>query len=208
MAWRLLLRRCPTKSFTVVGDISQATGPASSPSWQDALTPHVGAAWERRDLTINYRTPAQVMESACAMLVASGHQIDPPTSVRAGEPPSFVPIDRVRAVEQLVAEQVKVLGDGRLAVIAPESLQSELAVVMGTWLSASGDLQAPVVLLTPEQTKGLEFDHVIVVDPAGIVAEGLHGARALFVAMTRPTQRLVLAYLDDQLPPGLERIES
>ncbi|MFL6179385.1 MAG: HelD family protein [Actinomycetes bacterium] len=206
MAWRLLLRRCPTKSFTVVGDISQATGPAASPSWQDALSPHVGAAWERRDLTINYRTPAQVMESACAMLAASGAQIDPPTSVRAGQPPFFVPIEDVPAVEHLVAEQVKILGDGRLAVIGPVSLQAELAEVMGTWLSASEDLQAPVVLLTPEQTKGLEFDHVIVVDPSGIVAEGVHGARALFVAMTRPTQRLVLAYLDDQLPPGLERI--
>lgn len=116
-------------------------------------------------------------------------------------------IEDIPAVEQLVAGQVNMLGDGRLAVIAPRRVQAELAAAMGTWLSASEDLQAPVVLLTPEQTKGLEFDHVIVVDPSGIVAEGIHGARALFVAMTRPTQRLVLAYLDDQLPPGLERIE-
>jgi DNA helicase IV len=206
MAWRLLLRRCPTKSFTVVGDISQATGPAASPSWQEALSPHVGAAWDRRDLTINYRTPAQVMDQAFAMLAASGHDVEPPRSVRAGEPPVFTQIEHLRAVEPLVADQVETLGDGRLAVIAPVRLQSELAAVLQTWLPASDDLQAPVVLLSPDQAKGLEFDHVIVVDPAGIVAEGVHGARAFFVAMTRPTQRLVLAYLGNDLPPGLERI--
>jgi DNA helicase IV len=61
-------------------------------------------------------------------------------------------------------------------------------------------------LLTPEQAKGLEFDHVVVVDPMGIVTEGVHGARALFVAMTRPTQHLVLAHLGDALPAGLETI--
>jgi DNA helicase IV len=206
MAWRLLLRRCPAKSFTVVGDISQATGPAASASWQDALSPHVGAAWNRRDLTINYRTPAQVMHQAFAMLAASGHASDPPKSVREGEAPVFAQIEDLAAVEQLVADQVAALGDGRLAVIAPGPRQSDLARVLGTWLSASDDLQAPVVLLTPDQAKGLEFDHVIVVDPSGIVAEGIHGARALFVAMTRPTQRLVLAHLGDELPWGLERI--
>jgi DNA helicase IV len=192
MMWRLLLRRCPTRSFTVVGDISQATGAAASRSWQAALTPHVGDAWQRRDLTINYRTPEQVMDAACAMLRSAGHEVDPPRSVRSGEPPLETSVTSVAAAADFLGEQAATLGDRRLAVISPESRQADLRAALGAWLASPGDLESPVVLVTAEQAKGLEFDDVVVVDPEGIAGEGRHGARALFVAMTRPTQRLTL----------------
>jgi DNA helicase IV len=215
MMWRLLLRRCPAKSFTVVGDMSQATGAASSASWDAALAPQVGDAWTRRDLTINYRTPAQVMDRACAMLTAAGHPTEPPTSVRDGEPPRWHQIASGEgggdgggdgeAVATLVAREVDELGDGRLAVISAKSDVGWLASELQPWLSASGDLQAPVVLLTADQVKGLEFDVVVIVDPRRISEDGPHGARGLFVALTRPTQRLVLAHRGDvtELPEGL-----
>jgi DNA helicase IV len=191
MMWRLLLRRCPTKSFTAVGDISQATGPAAADSWQQALAPHVGDAWERRDLTINYRTPEQVMDAACALLRAAGHQIDPPRSVREGEPPEVLTVAGLDEVEPVLADRASRIGDGRIAVIAAEASLGALQSALRGWLAPT-DLGSPVVLLTPRQVKGLEFDEVVVVDPGQIAAEGAQGDRALFVAMTRPTQRLTM----------------
>ena len=84
------------------------------------------------------------------------------------------------------------LGDGRMAVISPRAELAAVAEALQPQLSASDELQAPVVLLTAEQAKGLEFDVVMIVEPQQVAAEGVHGARALFVAMTRPTQRLLL----------------
>lgn len=203
MMWRLLLRRCPSRSFTVVGDMAQATGPAVSASWEDALNPHVGGAWTRYDLTINYRTPAQVMERASDMLSAAGFPTTRPTSVREGEAPIAVQVDGWPSVAALVAEQVAVLGSGRMAVVAPRAALHELADALAPWLSPSDDdLKAQVVLLSGDQAKGLEFDFVVVIDPASITVESRHGHRALFVALTRPTQRLVLAHRGD-LPAGL-----
>ena len=196
MMWRLLLRRCPAKSFTVVGDMSQATGAAASPSWREALVPHVGQRWEQRDLTINYRTPGQVMDAACEMLTAAGHPTQPPTSVRDGEPPHLFELaddaDMGEQVAAIVESAVGELGDGRMAVISPRAEFAAVAEALQPHLSASDELQAPVVLLTAEQAKGLEFDVVMIVEPQQVAAEGVHGARALFVAMTRPTQRLLL----------------
>jgi DNA helicase IV len=200
MMWRLLLRRCPTKSFTIVGDIAQATGPAASHSWDDAVNPHVGTAWQRRDLTVNYRTPAQVMDRACTILEAFGHHIDRPTSVREGEPPRLASVDDGSSLEGLVATEVEAVTGGRVAVIAPRDRHAVLSKTLGRWLGAGDDLDTPVVLLTTDAAKGLEFDSVVVVDPVGIVAEGVNGARGLFVAMTRPTQRLLLVALGESLP--------
>lgn len=209
MMWRLLLRRCPTKSFTVVGDMSQATGPGASSSWDAALTPHVREAWTRHDLTINYRTPARVMQQACAMLTAAGHETEPPTSVREGEAPIWqqlqpgeTPSSRCSAV---VDREVGTLREGRLAVIAPRAQLNALASVMQHHLSADADLQSSVVLLSAEQAKGLEFDVVVVVEPQQITTESANGARALFVAMTRPTQRLVM--IGTTQPVGLSGVQ-
>jgi DNA helicase IV len=202
MVWRLLLRRCPTRSFTLVGDVAQATGAAVSGSWDDALTPHVGGAWRQVELTVNYRTPGQVMERACAMLSAAGYPTAPPTSVREGSPPRWVQVRTDADVRAVVADEKERLGDGRMAVIAPVGVASRLREVLALDDRRTQDVVEQVVLLTAEEAKGLEFDVVVVVDPSGIASEGPHGHRALFVALTRPTQRLVLAH-HGSLPAGL-----
>lgn len=204
MQWRLLLRRCPSKSLTLVGDMAQATGPSASHSWDDALAPHLGEAWTRRDLTINYRTPGRVMHRASVTLRAAGHPITPPRSVRDGADPVLVELTGGVSVESVVRSEVHELGPGRLAVVTTRSDRDEIARELAPSMSAPEDvLQSPVVVLTADEVKGLEFDRVVVVDPAALAAEGPHGARALFVAMTRPTQRLVLAHRGT-LPPGCE----
>ena len=81
------------------------------------------------------------------------------------------------------------VGDGRVAVIAPPERIADLTPVVG---AGGTDLEQPVVLLTVRQAKGLEFDAVVVVDPAGIAAESARGASDLYVALTRPTQRLTV----------------
>jgi DNA helicase IV len=202
MMWRLLLRRCPSRSFTLVGDVAQATGAAVSDSWAEALAPHVGQAWTHVELTVNYRTPAHVMEHACAMLEAAGHRTTPPTSVREGEPPRWVAVSSDADVAAVVADEATRLGDGRLAVVASEVDAMRLRRALDLASYPSDDVVAPVVLLTAAEAKGLEFDVVVVVHPARIADEGPHGSRGLFVAMTRPTQRLVLVH-DGVLPPGL-----
>ena len=195
MQWRLLIRRCPTKSFTLVGDMAQATGPAVSRSWAEALSPHVGDAWVRRDLTINYRTPARVMEQACAMLEEAGYPTTPPTSVREGDEPVGVELLDREALTSVVVDELQKVGQGRVAVITSAHESRAVKDLLAPWMPAVDDvLLSPLVVLTAEQAKGLEFDRVVVVDPDAIAAEGPHGARALFVAMTRPTQRLVLAH--------------
>jgi DNA helicase IV len=89
-----------------------------------------------------------------------------------------------------------------MAVIAPVGVASRLREVLALDDRRTQDVVEQVVLLTAEEAKGLEFDVVVVVDPSGIASEGPHGHRALFVALTRPTQRLVLAH-HGSLPAGL-----
>jgi hypothetical protein len=89
MQWRLLMRRCPVKSFTVVGDIAQTSSAAGSSSWGQALEPFVGERWQLEELTVNYRTPAQIAEAAVRMATAAGLVISAPKAVREGR---FAPV--------------------------------------------------------------------------------------------------------------------
>jgi DNA helicase IV len=83
MAWRLLLRRCPTRSMTVVGDVAQTGSPAGAASWTEALDPHLGPNWRIEELTVNYRTPAEIMDVAAAVLAAGGSAASAGRSVRS-----------------------------------------------------------------------------------------------------------------------------
>jgi len=90
MAWRLLMRRCPAKSMTLVGDIAQTGSAAGAHSWAEVLDPYVEGRWRLTELTVNYRTPAQVMTLASAMLEAAGVTATAPRSVRDGDVPPTV----------------------------------------------------------------------------------------------------------------------
>ncbi|NUT98114.1 MAG: AAA family ATPase [Saccharothrix sp.] len=204
MAWRTLMRRCPSKSMTVVGDIAQTGDIAGASSWSEVLSPYVMDRWKLTELTVNYRTPSEIMAVAADVLASVDPDLVPPTSVRDSghEPWSLKVASAASALPGLVEQEVGVIGDGKLAVIVPAAQVDELrAVVPG----ASDDLDAQVVVLGVVDAKGLEFDSVLVVDPAGILAESPRGASDLYVALTRATQRLGVVH-EGELPEVLDRL--
>lgn len=186
MAWRLLMRRIPNRSMTIVGDVAQTGDLAGTASWREALAPYVADRWRLAELTVNYRTPAEIMSAAAQVLARIDPDLEPPRSVReTGVAPwreSVSPQQSRERLAQLVEGETKLLDGGRLGVIVPTSMQPE----------AEPDLEAAVSYLTVRRAKGLEFDAVIVVDPDQIVAESPRGHNDLYVAMTRATQRLGL----------------
>ncbi|MFJ8112803.1 HelD family protein [Streptomyces sp. NPDC096132] len=197
MAWRLLMRRSPTRSMTLVGDPAQTAEAAGVGSWAKILEPYVQDRWEHTRLGVNYRTPAEIMDVAAAVVRAENPGFEPPSSVRSTGVRPWV-----RATDDLpgaVAEAVKELtpAEGRLAVIAPRHLHRKLAARLeGVTAGAEPDLTRTVVLLDPRQSKGLEFDSVLVVEPA------LYGTSDLYVALTRATQRLGVVHTKE-LPKAL-----
>jgi DNA helicase IV len=207
MAWRMLMRRCPSRSMTVVGDLAQTGDLAGTSSWHGVLTPYVDNRWRLEALLVNYRVPAEVMTVAADVLSEFDPGLDPPRSVReAGVPPwqRRVPAAKLAGV---VAEEVRrelaEVGDGRLAVLAPAERLDELRRVLG--VGDDGDLENPVVVLDVKQAKGLEFDSVIVADPAGIIAGSSRGLNNLYVAVTRTTRRLGIVY-SGALPTALKAL--
>ncbi|MDJ0349726.1 UvrD-helicase domain-containing protein [Cryobacterium sp. PH29-G1] len=198
MQWRLVLRRGPRRSFTIVGDIAQAASAAASATWNEALQPVLAGSpeaerWRLEELTVNYRTPSQI--AAAAETVALSHRLSITRSrtVRSSEWPVETVTDAAAAVRRDRALEA----GGTLAVIVVDADLSALeAVLQGEFGDLVGvgalGLSRDIALLTPQEAKGLEFDAVVVVDPAAILAASERGAGALYVAMTRATQRLYL----------------
>ncbi|MEU4806944.1 UvrD-helicase domain-containing protein [Actinosynnema sp. NPDC023587] len=193
MAWRMLMRRCPTRSMTIVGDLAQTANPAGTSSWDRVLRPHMRDRWQLARLTVNYRTPTEIMD-ATADLLAAHHPGTPlPRSVRStGEPPWRIGTTRANLITT-VAELATAHTDGQLAIIAPSAHIEPLAAALS--LATPPDLTGKVVLLTPDQAKGLEFDSVVIADPAGILRTAPLGHNDLYVAMTRATHRLGIVHL-------------
>ena len=182
MAWRMVMRRIPTRSMTVVGDIAQRGNAAGARSWAQMLDPYVRGRWREELLTINYRTPAEIMAVAADVLASVAPAEKPPESVREeGIPPRALnvaqppapPSDALAAgvATVVAADLAGMREEGRLAVIAPTARMRELAQALPA--AVPGDraevLESPVALLTVGQAKGLEFDRVVLVDPAGIL---------------------------------------
>ncbi|HEX3393341.1 MAG TPA: UvrD-helicase domain-containing protein [Acidimicrobiales bacterium] len=211
MQWRMVARRCPSGSMTIVGDLGQATGPSAPTDWAEVVAqlPH------RRELriaslTVNYRTPAEVMEVAARVLAEAAPHIVAPMAVRrAGVEPVFSRADPGQVVEtaaHMARAEAAEVGPGKVGVLAPAGLLGDLAAAIGPDLARTGAdvgvLDAQVAVLAPEMAKGLEFDSVIVVEPAGVVAQSPQGLRALYVALTRTTRRL-RGVSSEPLPPAL-----
>jgi DNA helicase IV len=210
MAWRALMRRCPSRSMTLVGDVAQTSAAAGTTSWDRALRPYVADRWRRTELTVNYRTPAEIMAVAADVL----RDIDPtlavPTSIRAvGEAPWRRAVTDIAAgIRDAVDAEVGHFGDGRLAVIVPEEcLDAVRAAVPEAATGDDTDLTASVVVLTVRQAKGLEFDAVIVAEPAAIVGASSRGRNDLYVAITRATRRLGIVHTV-AVPAALATIEA
>ena len=268
MAWRALARRCPVRSFTVVGDLAQYSGPHAPGSWGEVLsalgtTPpeesdgrarsqsrHRARSRSRRSkqsgrsrggstplreeaLSVCYRTPATIMEVAEETVTQLGHPpVYPVRSVR--DLPACLEITQVtevagdeiteeladaevsgvwaqalrKAVSQESARLDEQLGTGvgRIAVITPSPRRTEALLLQDPDLAMlmkapGGDvLRSRLLVVSPVLSKGLEFDVVVLIDPADI---GERSAGDLYVAMTRPTQRLRVISRAP-LPRGLE----
>jgi DNA helicase IV len=207
MALRMLARRSISGSMTLVGDIGQATVPRAPDDWSDVLA-HLPARRAPRitTLTVNYRTPAEIMAVALEVLAATDVRGLPvPRSVRStGRLPEVRDVglaELPEVVASVTAEELAAVAGGTVAVIAPEHLIAALGDAFDRAHLPWGEpgragLTQPVSLLGLVSAKGLEFDAVVVVEPAAIADEASHGLRALFVALTRTTRRLALVHAD------------
>jgi DNA helicase IV len=212
MTWRLLARKCPTRSMTVVGDLAQTGSLAGATDWGTVLTPHVGEQWRLAQLTVNYRTPAEIMAVAADVLAASEATTAAPRSVRStGLPPVAEQVTEEALLPRVAAVTAELVGaGGTVAVIVPpsrvsaivDSLSASFPVVSS---GPAADSSAGPVVLVPADAKGLEFDSVLLLDPQGLLDEGVRGHSDLYVALTRPTQRLTVLY-PDELPAELHRL--
>ncbi len=224
MAWRMLTRRCPGRSMTIVGDLAQTGSPAGLSSWSEALDEYTAGRWRTVELTVNYRTPAEIMRITEGVLRAVGPALTAPTAVRSGgiRPWSLrIPEDdRGTALRTAVEQEIAALGGGRMAIIHastwPAELIDGLAGLAGldgldgldgvTRADGPSALDSPVVLMTAAQAKGLEFDAVLVVEPTEILAAHSRGANDLYVALTRATKSLGVIHSRD-LPEMLAGLD-
>lgn len=209
MQWRMLARRCPTGSMTVVGDFGQASRAGAAGSWDEALAllpdrnpPRVVT------LTVNYRTPAEIMDVAHRVLAAAAPEVAPTRAVReTGDQPRFEQVTADELVGAAVsAARVAVDDAGTVAVIAPSDLHAAIVeglADVGAVADTADALDAPVAVLDAGAAKGLEFDHVVVVEPARLVTSDVRGMRLLYVVITRATRRLVVVHAE-ALPEALE----
>ena len=214
MQLRMIGRRVPSGSMTVVGDLGQASGSWAPRSW-DEVVAHLPSSdrrpTRRAELTVNYRTPSEVMDVAARVLAVVAPDLTPSRSVRqSGTDPVFTAVDADEleaAVVDAARAERDAVPDGKVAVITSPSMVDRIrAVLSSAGLSSAVKgpelLDASLAVLPVQQAKGLEFDSVVVVEPAAIVAEHPHGGRALYLALTRTTRRLRVVS-SDALPVGL-----
>ncbi len=185
---RMVARRS-AGALTVLGDLAQATGPVLYGSWQE-LQPQLGSELRVEELRHAYRVPAEIMQLALPLLDRIAPGVARPLAYRTGgEPPRVVEVAAGELLAAASREAAALAGEeGLVAVIAPEPFLAGLE---------PGHVfeEASVPVLTPRQAKGLEFDHVVVVEPAAIAEEGgEQGLRHLYVALTRPTKTLVVVH--------------
>jgi len=224
MAWRMLLRRVPTRSMTIVGDVAQTSSGAGVRNWAKALDPVLHESWKLNELTVSYRTPAEVALAATEFAEAAGLPVSKLTAARdvpgswrviPSTASSLVPDVAATAVAE-VHRFAEADGVGQVAVIAVSELVDLITAALAQALAnefgddAAARLLNPadpqVVVLTPEAAKGLEFDAVVLVEPSQIAASrlnksALQAASDLYVAMTRPTQQLAIVHAEP-LPKG------
>ncbi|MFM9082903.1 MAG: HelD family protein [Actinomycetota bacterium] len=203
MQLRMVTRRSLSGSMTVVGDIAQATGPLAPNDWNDVVA-HLPSRKEPRvaGLSGGYRNPAEIMVLADKVMNAATPGLRSPRSVRTGgEAPRIVRADY--GLAKAVVEQVRAVtaaeGAGRVAVIAAEANLAEVSAALGAAGIEHGNarmtgLENDVTLVPASVAKGLEIDHVVLVEPAAVVADDPQGLRLLYVCLTRSTRTLTVVH--------------
>jgi DNA helicase IV len=203
MQLRMVARRSLSGSMTVVGDIGQATGMWAPKDWDQVLSYLPSKRPPRLvTLSVGYRTPAEVMAMAARVLAVAAPGLIVPRSVRTnGHEPEVIRFDSVEemiaGIDLVVARLREALGLGTIAVLCPDehvdSLSARLSVA-DVELDPTGLTGEGVTVLPVRMAKGLEFDGVIVVEPAEVASDSAQGLRALFVALTRATRELVVVH--------------
>jgi DNA helicase IV len=206
MQCRAIARRCPLGSVTVLGDLAQATTPWAPGDWSATLR-HLGHDAVVRPLTAGYRVPGEVLEVANRLLPHIAAGVPPATSIRHGAG-ALGFAGRAALVDQV---RECAAADGSIGVIVPDvEAQAVLAELQRAGLDASAldDDTDPRIAVVPATTaKGLEFDSVVLVEPAAIVAaepSRVDGLRRLYVVLTRAVSRLRVVHgrpLPDELGP-------
>lgn len=207
MQARALRRRCAAGgSMTVLGDLAQATGPHTHPSWErlGTLLSDYGD-WRVAELTTSYRVPAEIMEFVAPLARAVAPGLPYPQAVReAGEDAiRIVATEPWKLLEDTVTHVTRLVGssdDGdnlrSIAVVVPDD--STWLGEVSSLLDRNDDLTGPrreaVSVLAAAQAKGMEYDHVLVLEPATIAARGPAGLRQLYIALTRSTQTLTVLH--------------
>lgn len=207
MAWRMVLRRVPSRSMTILGDIAQTSATAGTTSWRATLDRVLRDSWKAVELTVNYRTPATIMDVAVAVAHNAGLDIAPLTSVREGTYPIHVSRSDSLTGTQLRTEILRITrlaGNGTCAIILPDAARN--AVGQAVQELMDDDAVGPaarrsrLTVLTAAEAKGLEFDTVLLLEPQLFLSQP-RGESDLYVAMTRPTQALYVLSVGD-LPDG------
>jgi hypothetical protein len=211
MQWRAVARRGPYASWTVVGDLAQRSRVAEPATWS-AIAELIG----RREvsvtrLSVNYRTPSEIVDVARSVLEAAGHDPDAvPISVRsAGERPRLLRgVDLPRRAAEVVAA-LTADREGTVAVIAPDARLADVASAVAALLPADDEGRTDRVHVhDPRTVKGLEFDDVIVVAPDEIATGSSVGLHHLYVAVTRSTRSLTVIASPDAEVPGADHLDA
>ena len=191
MQWRMVVRRCPARAMTVVGDFAQAGPVATARDWKEALGPHVGSRFRLHNLTVSYRTTQEILGSVSDLLARIAPDQQLTRSLRSGELPRAVvaaPEGLVTAVAHEVSSQNSAHPGDLLGVICADARVSQL-IDQGILNHAR--------IVPASEARGLEFDGVVVVDPEEIIATRPGGERDLYVALTRATKRLCTVSAQD-----------
>jgi DNA helicase IV len=220
MQLKMVTRRSLNGSLTVVGDLAQATGPWAPSSWSD-VTDHLPEKRPSRvaGLSVGYRIPAQIMQLADGVMHAATPGLRPPRAVREGDAlPDVVSVGDADELGEAVAAATAAMMAEReglsVVVITPDEMSYEVSAALDAARIAHGratatGLDTQVTVVPIGVAKGLEVDGVVVVEPARIVASEMQGLRALYVALTRPTQRLTIVHaepLPEPLAAGVEAL--
>lgn len=190
MLLRAILRRGPNRSMTLVGDINQQSTSATRSSWQELLGPQL-PRWTQELLTVNYRTPEQIMELADPVRLELDPESPAPVSIRRGDEE---PVQLTVGADELAATAVRAAIDaitahvGIAGVIAPRPLLADIDAL----LADAGADRSRVWSGTARESKGLEFDSVVLVQPEQLGGSGRSALSLRYVALTRATQRLTV----------------
>lgn len=218
MQWRMLFRRSPLRSFTIVGDLAQASGADANTDWASVLQPFAEDSWRLNELTVNYRTPERITKAASNVATFAGRPVTTPKALREGDyEPEVIRIatsNRDQALLTALNKQLQRVPDGLIGIIAVGQDYAQARGLLEehypgrVWTGTGRRRNRDLALVTARQAKGLEYDAVVILEPQALVDAAGGSVGDLYVAMTRATQALTLitTAAEEELPAGLRGI--